>query len=165
MNKTCAFLGNDYDFTHGKKRLRRPDLALRLRVQAQIVDLIENEDVDTFLVGEIGGFEEDAYESVLEVKKSYPDIKIILVISKLAELHPTGLDDRHLIYRGKYFDDFILPDKCALGYKRLGIVYRNRYIIEHADFIVAYNERHGRAFEFCKRAENKGVRVIELART
>ena len=99
MNKTCAFLGNDYDFTHGKKRLRRPDLALRLRVQAQIVDLIENEDVDTFLVGEIGGFEEDAYESVLEVKKSYPDIKVILVISKLAELHPTGLDDRHLIYR------------------------------------------------------------------
>ena len=81
LNKTCAFLGNDYDFTHGKKRLRRPDLALRLRVQAQIVDLIENEDVDTFLVGEIGGFEEDAYESVLEVKKSYPDIKVILVIS------------------------------------------------------------------------------------
>ena len=45
----------------------------------------------------------------------------------------------------------------------MSIVYRNRYIIENPDFIIAYNEYHGKAYEFCKAARNKGVKVIELS--
>ena len=32
-----------------------------------------------------------------------------------------------------------------------------------SDFIIAYNQLKGRAFDVCKRAKNKGVQVIELA--
>ena len=35
--------------------------------------------------------------------------------------------------------------------------------IENTDFIIAYNEYKGRAYEFCKQAKNKGVTIIELA--
>lgn len=162
MGKTCAFLGNDYDFMSGRKRIRRPKPELKLKIQEQIINLIENEDVDTFLVGEIGGFEEDAYDAVLEIKEVYPDIKVILVISKITELHPVGIDGSQYINSGKYIDDFIMPDKCAVGYRKLGIVYRNRYIISHTNFIIAYNKYKGRAYEFCKQAKNKGVKIIEL---
>ena len=41
--------------------------------------------------------------------------------------------------------------------------YRNRYIIENTDFIIAYNRYEGKAYEFCKQARGKGVKVIELA--
>lgn len=60
------------------------------------------------------------------------------------------------------FDDWVYPDQCATGYKRLNIVYRNRYIIENTDFIIAYNRYQNKAYEFCKKAKNKGVKVIEL---
>lgn len=56
------------------------------------------------------------------------------------------------------------PDKCATGYRRLCIVYRNRYIIENTDFIIAYNRYQGKAYEFCKQAKGKGVKVIELGK-
>ncbi|MCI5544713.1 MAG: hypothetical protein MSB80_07415 [Alphaproteobacteria bacterium] len=46
----------------------------------------------------------------------------------------------------------------------MSIVYRNRYIIENPDFIIAYNEYHGKAYEFCKQAKGKGVKVIELGK-
>lgn len=62
-----------------------------------------------------------------------------------------------------YFDSFIYPDRAAIGYKRLCIVHRNNWIIENTNFIIAYNQLEGRAFEVCKRAKNKGVTVIELA--
>ena len=164
LSKICAFLGNDYDFMRGRKRERRPDYALKEKIKEQIINLINNENVTKFLVGEIGGFETDAYDAVLEVQKSFPQIKIILVISQITELNEINRIAPDLIREKRGFDEFILPDKCATGYKKLGIVYRNRYIIEHTDFIIAYNRWHGKAYDFCKQAESKRVKVIELAK-
>ena len=154
LEKTCAFLGNDYDFMSGRKRIRRPNLGLREKIEEKIINLIEKENVTNFLVGEIGGFEKDAYDTILKIKKILPNIKIILVISRTNELHTK---------EERYFDDFIFPDKCAIGYKRLSIVYRNQYIIENTDFIIAYNKYKYRAHKFCEKAKNKGVKVVELA--
>lgn len=164
MSKICAFLGNDYDFMRGRKRERRTDYALKEKIKEQIINLINNENVTQFLVGEIGGFETDAYDAVLEVQKSFPQIKIILVISQITELNEINRIAPDLIREKRGFDEFILPDKCATGYKRLCIVYRNRYIIEHTNFIIAFNPLHGRAYKFCKQAESKRVKVIELAK-
>ena len=156
-------MGNDYDFVSGRRRLRRPKPELKLKIQEQIINLIENKDVDTFLVGEIGGFEEDAYDSVLKVFESYPNIHITLVVSKISELHEIGGDFSNYVVKRRFCHDWIYPDKCAVGYKRWCIVHRNRYIIENTDFIIAYNKYKGRAYDFCKQAKNKGVTIIELA--
>ena len=164
MGKVCAFLGNDYDKILGMKRGHQTPPNLKTRLRKEIIKLIKDEDVDTFLVGEIGGYEIDAYDMVLEVQKEYPDIRIYLVLSKLTDLHEMGVWDEAYISKRRGFDDFILPPKCELGYKRLCIVYRNRYIIENTDFIIAYNEYHGKAYEFCKQAKGKGVRVTELGK-
>lgn len=162
VGKTCAFLGNDYDKILGMKCGHRTPPGLKAQIREQAVNLIENEDVDTFLVGEKGGFEIDAYDVVLELQKEYPHIRIIFVISNITDLHEMGGDSSYVAQR-RGFDDFIYPPKCELGYKRLGIVYRNRYIIENTDFIIAYNKREGKAYEFCKSAKSKGVKVVELA--
>ena len=148
----------------GRKRIRRPKPELKEKIKAQIINLIENENVDTFLVGEIGGYEEDAYDTVLEVFKNYPDIHITLVVSKTSELHDIGIDGSGIIHQRRFCHDWIYPYKSAVGYKRWCIVHRNRFIIENTDFIIAYNEYKGRAYEFCKQAKNKGVTVIELAK-
>lgn len=158
----CAFFGNDYDFMNGRKRERRPKQQVKDCIKEQIIKLIENEGVDTFFVGEIGGYEDDAYDTVLEVKEMHPEIRVVLVVSKISELHYTQPDDSFHIYHKRHCDDWIYPDKSATGYRRLTIVYRNRWIVENTDYIIAYNKYQGRAYEFCKQARNKGVQVIEL---
>jgi uncharacterized phage-like protein YoqJ len=163
LNKTCAFLGNDYDTILGRKCGHNTPTSLKERIKEEIINLIENEGVTEFLVGELGGYEIDAYDTVLEVQKEYPNIRVILVISKITELHEVGERDRCNKVEKRGCDDFILPDRCATGYRRLSIVYRNRYIIEHTDFIIAYNKYEGRAYEFCEAAKGKGVKIIELA--
>ena len=163
MSKTCAFLGNDYDTILGRRCGHNTPSGLKERIRAEIIKLIKDEDVTEFLVGELGGYEIDAYDTVLEVQKEYPSIQIILVISKITDLHEVGAPKDIYIPERRSFDDFIFPSKCELGYKKLGIVYRNRYIIENTNFIIAYNQYHGKAYEFCKQAKGKGVQVIELA--
>ena len=146
-----------------RKHVRRPNPELREKVKAQIINLIENENVTDFLVGEIGGFEKDAYDAVLDVFAHYPDIHITLVISKISELNEIGKDYSGYIVHKKFCHDWIYPDRCASGYKRWSIVHRNRFIIENTDFIIAYNCYKGRAYKFCRTAERKGIPVIELA--
>ena len=116
--------------------------------------MIEKENVTNFWVGEIGGFENDAYDALLKIKKIFPDIKIILVISKTSELHTK---------EERYFDDFVFPGRCSVGCKRLSIVYRNLYLIENTDFIISYNKYKYRAYKFCEKARQRGVKIIELA--
>ncbi|MBQ7633844.1 MAG: hypothetical protein IJS88_07015 [Alphaproteobacteria bacterium] len=163
MGKTCAFFGNDYDFMHNRKRERRPKPELKELIKKQAIRLIEKENVTDFLVGQIGGFEQDAYDTVLNIKKEYPHIRVILVICSPTELNLIDKDDSGYILHRRYFDDFICPDKCAVGYKRFCIIYRNRYIAQHTDFIIAYNCYKGRVYQICQTAANKGVTVINLA--
>lgn len=163
MGKVCAFLGNNYDKYRNMYIGHNTPPELKLRIRQEVVKLIENEDVDTFLVGEKGGYEIDAYDVVLEVQKQYPKIKIYFVISSVPELNAIGANNDGGYIKRRGFDDFIYPPKCEFGYKRLAIVYRNRYIIENSDFIIAYNEHEGKAYEFCKAARSKGVKVIELS--
>ena len=125
VGKTCAFLGNDYDKILGMKRGHQTPPNLKTHLREEIIKLIENEDVDTFLVGEIGGDEGDAYDTVLEVQKEYPDIRIYLVISQMTDLHEMGVCDAAYVAERRGFDDFIYPPKCELGYKKLCIVYGN----------------------------------------
>ena len=163
MGKICAFLGNSYDKFLNLKIGHNTPPNLKARIREEVINLIEHEDVDTFLVGEIGGYEKDAYDVVLAVQREYPKIQIYLVISKMSDLHKTGFSEEDEVIRRWGFDDFIFPLKCEFGSKRLCIVYRNRYIIENTDFIIAYNEYKGKAYNFCKAAKGNGVKVIELA--
>ena len=78
MGKVCAFLGNNYD-KFGIIEFGHPTpVGLKARIRQEIINLIENKDVDTFLVGEIGGYEKDAYDVVLSVQKEYPKIRIYI---------------------------------------------------------------------------------------
>ncbi len=146
MSKSCAFFGNDYKWS-------RSDIVDQVKEQA--LRLVAEENVDTFYVGCIGAYENDAYNAVLGVWKENPTVRIILVVSNMREANDGT----------RYCDEIVLPDKAAIGYKRWCIVHRNNWIIENTDFIIAYNQLEGRAFEVCKRAKNKGVTVIELAET
>ena len=97
FNKVQRFV-----FLCGKPCWHHTPEGLKERIKAEIINLIENEDVTEFLVGELGGYEKDAYATVLDVQKDYPNIRIILVISKITELHEVGECDAHYLQPNRY---------------------------------------------------------------
>jgi len=145
MGKVCAFFGNDYGHS--------TPLGLKEKIKREIIRLIQEESVDTFLVGIKGGYEKDAYRIVLSLKEQFPDISVVFVASTVQEMNNNVFP----------CNDVMLPCGCQVTYKRWCIVERNNWIIEYTDFIIAYNFMQGRAFKFCRKAARKGVKVIELA--
>lgn len=145
MGKTCAFLGNDYG-------LGQPTGLIDV-LAAQIRRLITEEGVDTFLVGEKGSYEWDAYHTVIWLKRwEFPNIHITLVLSSVQDLNNHNED----------MDDWYFPIEAEFG-KRWCISKRNNWIADNTDFVIAYNRYHGRAYGFCQRAKRHGATVIELA--
>lgn len=119
MGKSCAFLGNDYKWS-------RSDIIEKIKKQA--LRLIDEEGVDTFLVGVKGAYERDAYNAVLDIREEKQNIRIVLVVSSMREANEGT----------RLCNDVVLPDRAAIGYKRWCIVHRNNWIIENTDFIIAY---------------------------
>lgn len=54
------------------------------------------------------GYEVDIYDVVLSVQKEYPQIRIYLVISQMADLHEMRVINERNIVKRRGFDDFIL---------------------------------------------------------
>ena len=70
---------------------------------------------------------------------------------------------RHLQYQGEKYDEILYPtieDKP----KHYAVIYRNRYMVEKADYIVAYVARDwGGAYTMYQYAKRKGKRIFNLA--
>lgn len=77
-----------------------------------------------------------------QVRCDYPHIKIMLVIAYVKDLERCSY----------YYNDFYYPALSELGYKRWSISYRNEWIIEATDYVIACNQYQGRAFKFCQKA-------------
>ncbi|MBO6290213.1 MAG: hypothetical protein J6N45_07825 [Alphaproteobacteria bacterium] len=145
MGKTCGFLGNDYGIC-------RPE-GIKDRIAEQIRILATQHNVDTFLVGEKGSYEWDTYHTVIRLKKTeFPYIRIVLMMTSVQDLNN----------HQEEIDDFFFPPDVEHG-KRWCIVRRNNWIAKKADFIIAYNRYHGRAYGFCRRAKRRGATIIGLA--
>lgn len=81
---------------------------------------------------------------------------------KITVIMPTYERDLHNVsYK---FDDFYYPPLAELGYKAWSIAKRNEWIIEQTDYVVAYNEYRGRAYNYCKKAKRKGKIIIGLGK-
>ncbi len=111
MGKVCGFFGNDYAFMRGWTREHTPNENIKAKLREQILNLIENEQVDTFFVGELGGYEVDAYDTVLDIKEEYPNITVYFIVAKMTELKPRVKDNQGRVLKRRACDDFIYPDR------------------------------------------------------
>ena len=59
--------------------------------------------------------------------------------------------------------DSILPEGIELVHPRYAISWRNRWMIEHSDYVIAYiTHNYGGAARFVDEAKRKGKTVINL---
>lgn len=141
---TCTFFGH-----------RNAPKEIEPNLRTALIDLIENQNVDLFYVGNKGNFDAMAYRVLKELSQKY-SIKYYVVLAYMP--------NKRKEYA--YFDytDTILPDGIETVPKRYAIVYRNNWMIHKSDFVVAYVTDHinSSSSKFVSLAEKQDKVVIHL---
>ena len=107
----------------------------------------------SFYVGNQGHFDRMALSCLRIIKREYPDLTYAVVLAYL----PTEPD----LYEP---DETVLPEGIETVPNRFAIDFRNRWMIDHADNVIAYvTHSWGGAAKHLKSAENKRKTIINLA--
>lgn len=115
-----------------------------------IIELLETGNVDVFYIGNSGNFDKLVSRVLSELSSEYSFICRI-VLAYLPE------------YETTYNFDTIYPEGLENVPKRFAISYRNKWMIEHSDMVVAYVKRnYGGAYKYKELAKKKGKKVIEV---
>ena len=125
------------------------------RLREAVVGLIEKWQVTDFYVGTHGAFDRAAHRVLKELAPIYPSIRYTLVLS----YHPTGnttLSEEDLKHP-------LLPAGLENLPPRFAIVWRNKWMLQQADYVITYvTHSWGGAAKFKELAEKQGKHVLNL---
>ncbi len=141
---TCTFFGHK-DTPNG----------IEPKLRSVLIDLIENKNVCNFYVGNHGNFDRIVKHILIDLSEIYP-IRYAVVLA---------------YFPGKKYSpkeespkDTILPDGIESAPRKFSINYRNKWMIEQADYVITYvKHTMGGAGKFKKLAESKNRMVINIA--
>ncbi len=141
---TCSFFGH---------RFVSKDIEPVLR--STLIDLIKNYNVNIFYVGNNGEFDIMVKKVLKEFSKEYK-ISYTIVFAYLPTKKETFIYDD--------YENSIYPDGIEAVPKRFAIEYRNKWMINHSDYVVTYviNDIGSGAAKFKKIAERQKKTVINL---
>ena len=121
-------------------------------LKTAIIELIEKEHVTGFYVGNHGNFDRMAISILSELEKTR-SIRFFVVLA----YQPTEKETAYLAHT-------FLPDGIETVPPRFAINYRNKFMLENADFVITYvTHPWGGAAKFKQMAEKKQKRIIELS--
>lgn len=127
------------------------DEFLEKRVIMLLEEKIGNCDAEIFLGG-YGEFDSFAHRICWKYKQTHPKVSIALVIPYL---------DRD--YEKEKYDSVIYPGLEKIP-QRLAILYRNRWMVDHADILICYIDHSwGGAYKTYLYAKRKNILIINLS--
>ena len=142
---TCTFFGH-----------RNAPEKIEPTLRSTLIDLIENQSVDVFYVGNNGGFDAMVLRQLKDLANAYYSITYNVVIAYI----PSNKHE----YEAIDYAESILPDGIEAVPKRFAIDFRNRWMIRRSDYVVTYvtNDIGSNAAKYKKLAEKAGKTVISL---
>ena len=124
---------------------------IKPKLREVLIDLMENQSVDMFYVGNKGVFDRLVRSTLRELRQEYPQIDYAVVLDRLP---------------GKQQEDFsdtLLPEGIETVPPRFAIAWRNKWMLRRADFVVTYvTHPTGGAAQFAELAERQGKIVINI---
>lgn len=151
-NNTCCFTGH---------RDCADNSEIREKLMSVIIKLITVKNVRYFGAGGALGFDTIASLCVLELKKTYPCIKLILVLSCPEQDKYWSYNDKEVYeYIKKRADKVVyVSDKYTKGCMHK----RNRYLVDNSRYCVAYCVKNrGGTFYTFNYAERRGLEIIRI---
>lgn len=124
---------------------------IRGKLKDTLIYMIEKRGADLFYVGDHGNFDRAAISVLRELCVIYPHIRYYVVPAYLPESDP-GYST-------------LFPEGIENVPKRFAISYRNKWLVNNSDAVIAYIRRsYGGAAQFAKSAEKKKKEIIDLAK-
>lgn len=125
--------------------------SIKLKLYEAIKTQIE-QGTTKFYVGNNGTFDALVLSCLRELKQKYEEIDYAVVLAYIPSKNAFYLPN-----------ETVFPEKIELVPKRFAIDYRNRWMTECANVIIAYIDHFwGRAAKYVKIAKNKGVKIINI---
>lgn len=137
---TCTFFGH-----------RDTPTAVRGTLYNTVTKIIEEKNVTDFYVGNHGNFDRLALSVLKELSKEYPQISYYIVYAYLPD--HSEEDFSHTIY----------PEGIETVPKRFAIHFRNKWMIEQSDIVIAYvRNTFSNTSKFIDIANKQGKEVINI---
>ena len=147
MRRTCCGFGH---------RIVLIDVEAPLR--EVLCNLIETHGVTRFLSGGMGEFDELFAKTIRSLRRVYPQIRLCLVVPYLTK----SLNEKRELLSFLY-DEIILPSELDGTNKKAAIPMRNRWMVDHSDFVIsAVHRDFGGAYEAVAYAVRQGVPIIKI---
>ena len=133
----CTFFG------HGNT----PDSLFPI-LKENIENLLIHHKVTVFYVGTHGNFDNMAYRAVKELQVEYPEIRVYRVLAYMPK---------------EEVPDSLFPEGVELVHPKYAISWRNKWMLDHSAYVVAYVVRnYGAAAKYVKQPKRKCKTVINL---
>lgn len=131
------------------------------KIEKTIEELLQTDNEFIFFTGGMGEFDSKCASAVRAAKRKFPNLKISLALVLPYMSNRLNTDKAYYEY---YYDEIVIPSElCGVHYKA-AIQRRNRWLVDRADYIIAYIYREfGGALETVKYARKQGKPVINLA--
>ncbi|MDE7245257.1 MAG: DUF1273 domain-containing protein [Oscillospiraceae bacterium] len=154
QKKTCCFTGH-------RNILSADREVIACRLEKTIVELI-HAGIDRFVAGGARGFDTLAAQAVLQLRKRYPDIKLILALPCLTQTRGWSTKNIAVYETIKSQADEIVY--ISQDYTRGCMYKRNRYLVDSSGICVCFwnREKGGTAYTV-HYAEKKGLKIINIA--
>ena len=129
-----------------------PD-GLKYSLRSVIIDLITNHGVDMFYVGHQGSFDRLVRSVLREITQEYPRAHYAVVLAYMPSERPVLGDT----------SDTMLLEGIELVHPRYAISWRNNWMLQKSDFVVAYVAHSwGGAAQYVRKASRSSKTVINL---
>lgn len=123
------------------------------KIKQAIIKEIEDNNTDTFYVGNHGNFDRMVFSVLKDLKKIYSEISINVVLSYQPK--DNGEDLSYTVF----------PEGIENVPKRFAINFRNKWMIERSDTVIAYVcHSFGGAAKFVDMARKKGEEDSQFSR-
>ena len=146
----------------GHRRLPQNCEELRAKLKREIIGLIER-GVVFFGAGGAWGFDMLAEKTVLELKREYPHIRLVLVL-------PCPPDQQTLkwnaVQRQRYYEILERADKVRIlspQYTSDCMLARNHHLVDGSAYLICYlREQRGGTAYTVDYADRQGIQIIRL---
>ena len=121
-------------------------------------EIVGDQPADMYLGG-YGDFDNFAYKCCKRYKETHPNISLVFVTPYLS----VDYQRNRLQHEQKRYDSILYPE-IEDKPKRYAITYRNKYMVEKSDYVIAYvSHDWGGAYTTYKYAKRKGKKILNLA--
>ena len=129
------------------------------KILAFLEEKVGDQPADIYLGG-YGDFDTFAYNCCKKYKETYPQVSLLFITPYMT----VEYQKNHLEYQKTRYDNIIYPE-IENKPPRFSIFYRNKWMVEKADYVVAYVDHDwGGAYAMYKHAKRKGKEIFNLGK-